>query len=88
VTPETLAGELETLLRDPERRRRLGEQGQRYVQRVHAPTAVASAAVGVYEHAGGDARGFFEATRDGIRPLEVETLTIRDRLRTAGFCDR
>jgi glycosyltransferase involved in cell wall biosynthesis len=70
VTPGTLEGELELLIGDPERRRRLGERGRRYVERVHSPARVAAAMLRVYSHARSDATGLFEVTADGIRPLD------------------
>lgn len=69
VTPETLPGELEALLRDPDRLATLGAQGPRYVTRNHDPGRVADAMLGVYEHARRARRGVYLATADGISPL-------------------
>lgn len=70
VTAESLAAELETLLGDGARRRALGEAGRAYVDRVHLAPLVARAALAVYDHARSGAPGLFEATADGVRPLD------------------
>jgi glycosyltransferase involved in cell wall biosynthesis len=80
ATPETLETELETLLADSERRRMLGEQGRRYVEDVHAPGAVASATLRVYEAARDGAEGLFQASPTGIVRLDDEAARLRRRL--------
>ena len=69
VTAESLGPELESLLADGPRRRQLGEAGRAYVERFHVAPLVAKAALAVYEHSRTEARGLFEATALGIKPL-------------------
>lgn len=70
VSPRTLEGELESLLADDERRRALGQRGRDYVAGTHAPAKAAAAALAVYGHVRGGEPGLYEATADGVRPLE------------------
>jgi hypothetical protein len=79
VTADSLPEELEALLRDEGRRRELGEAGREYVESVHLAPLVARAALAAYEHARSSARGLFEATVRGIRPLPDEERTLRRR---------
>jgi hypothetical protein len=67
VDETSLAGELDALLGDGERRARLGEAGRAYVLRTHAAEAVAAATAMIYDHAPTAPRGLYEATADGIR---------------------
>ncbi len=69
VTPETLAGELETLLRDEERRQRLAAAGPPYVARNHDPVQVAATLLEIYAHARRSSHGTYLATADGISSL-------------------
>ena len=69
ATAGTLAARVAELCDDPERRRRLGEAGRRYVREVHAADRVAAAVEQVYAHARLRAAGVFEATAEGVRPL-------------------
>lgn len=72
VSPETLEGELEALVRDPARRERLGEEGRNYVTRNHDPVSVAATLLEIYRHARRAEPGVYEATREGIAPLRSE----------------
>jgi hypothetical protein len=69
VTAETLAAELEALLRHDARRQHLAAAGPEYVEGTHVAPFVAQAALSIYEHARGADTGLFEATAEGIRPL-------------------
>jgi glycosyltransferase involved in cell wall biosynthesis len=69
ATPETLAGELEALLGDDGRRRRIGDAGRAYVARTYHPERLGRVFLAVYEHAREGAPGLYEATADGIREL-------------------
>lgn len=69
VTPETLEGELEALVLDPARRKRLAEEGRGYVTRNHDPVTVAAIVLEIYLHARRGEPGVYQATRDGIVPL-------------------
>lgn len=71
ASPETLEGELEALVRDPELRQRLGEQGRAYVSGTHDPARVAEAVLRVYEHAPAAPPGVYEATSEGVRAFEL-----------------
>jgi glycosyltransferase involved in cell wall biosynthesis len=82
ATPETLANELETLLRDPELRQTLGEDGRRYVAATHAPAHGAASMIQVYRHAHTDAQGLFEANPHGVRQLPDEERAVQERLAT------
>ena len=70
VTAESLRSELESLLGDEPRRRQLGEAGREYVEGVHVAPLVARAVLAVYQHSRSGARGLFEATAEGVRPLD------------------
>jgi glycosyltransferase involved in cell wall biosynthesis len=71
VTAETLERELEALADDEPRRRALGEAGRQYVARYHAATQAARSVLRIYDHARGAEQGLYEATPEGIRPLEA-----------------
>jgi hypothetical protein len=70
VTPESLEAELEALVRDRERRARLGAAGKEYVERTHAPDKVGHTMLAIYHHARESEPGLYEATTDGIRRLD------------------
>jgi hypothetical protein len=70
VTPETLAAELEALVRDPVRRHELGARGRAFVSRVHAASSVAEAVLRIYRHARRAPRGLYDALSDPPRRLE------------------
>jgi hypothetical protein len=70
ATAATLAARVAELCDDPQRRRRLDEAGRRYVRKVHDADRVAIAVEHVYRHARARPRGVFEATAEGIRPLD------------------
>lgn len=72
VTGATLATALTELARDPARRAELGRAGREYALSVHAPSVAAAAAERVYRHARGAQPGVFEATAEGIRPLDLQ----------------
>lgn len=74
VTSASLERELDALVRDEARRRRLGRAGQAYVARTHAARPAARAVMHVYAHARRAPAGLFEATSDGIRPLHTDVL--------------
>jgi hypothetical protein len=69
VTPQSLAGELESLLGDPARRAELGERGRRFVPSVHAAGSVAASVLRVYADAPRARPGLYEVGDDGIRAL-------------------
>jgi hypothetical protein len=69
VTAATLETELTALLDDPARAARLGEDGRRFVARVHDAGRVAGLLERVYADARARRRGLFEVTEDGIQPL-------------------
>lgn len=70
VTAKSLVSELESLLGDEPRRGQLAEAGRAYVERTHLAPLVARAVLAVYEHSRSGARGLFEATADGVTPLD------------------
>jgi len=70
ATPATLAQRVAELCDDPERRRRLGEAGRRFAAAVHDADRVAAAVEHVYAHARARPAGVFEATAEGVRPLD------------------
>jgi hypothetical protein len=70
VTPDTLAPELESLVRDPPRRRELGERGREFVSRVHAAPRVAEALLRIYRHARRAPSGLYDALPDTPHRLE------------------
>jgi hypothetical protein len=70
VTPESLATELESLVRDPERRAKLGERGRAFVARVHAAPRVAATVLRVYDHAPSAEPGLYEADEEAVRRLD------------------
>jgi glycosyltransferase involved in cell wall biosynthesis len=76
VSPQTLADRLAELVSDVDRRRELGAAGRRYVERVHGPTRVARAALRVYDGARGAPAGLYEATAEGVAPLEPDLLRL------------
>lgn len=69
VTAATLEAELEALVRDPERRARLGAAGRAFVAREHEAGVVAERLERVYAHARRREAGRFEVAAEGIRPL-------------------
>jgi hypothetical protein len=70
VTAESLATELESLVRDPGRRAELGERGRAFVSRVHAAPKVAAAVLRVYDHARSGEPGLYEADAEAVRSLD------------------
>ena len=70
VTPESLETELESLVRDPERRAELGERGRAFVARVHAARKVAEAVLQVYGHASSARPGLYEANAEAVNSLD------------------
>jgi hypothetical protein len=70
VTPDTLAQELESLVRDPVRRQELGARGRAFVSRVHAAPCVAEALLRVYRHARRAPNGLYDPLSDPPRRLE------------------
>jgi len=71
VTGATLAAALTELARDPALRAEVGRAGREYALSVHAPSAAAAAAEQIYRHARGAEAGVFQATPEGIRPLDL-----------------
>jgi hypothetical protein len=70
VTPGTLAPELESLVRDPARRRELGARGREFVSRIHAAPRVAEALLRIYRHGRRAPSGLYDALSDPPRRLE------------------
>jgi glycosyltransferase involved in cell wall biosynthesis len=70
VTPASLEAELEGLVRDPDRRARIGAAGKAYVERTHSPEGVGRTMLAIYRHAREAGPGVYEATADGIRRLD------------------
>jgi glycosyltransferase involved in cell wall biosynthesis len=70
VTPALLERELEALVRDPDRRARIGAAGREYVKRRHSEEAVGRTMLALYRHARESEPGAYEATADGIRRLD------------------
>lgn len=72
TTAATLAERVAELCDSPDRRRRLGEAGRRFVGEVHDADRVAAAVEHVYRHAGARHAGVFEATPEGVRRLTID----------------
>lgn len=76
VSPQTLPDRLTELLSDVERRRELGAAGRRYVETIHHPTRVATAALRVYHAARTAPPGLYEATAERVAPLDPGLLRL------------
>jgi glycosyltransferase involved in cell wall biosynthesis len=70
VTAKTLGRELEALLTDDERRRRVADAGPPYVAARHDPGRVATNLLAVFEHARRSPNGVFHAFDGRIEPLD------------------